>query len=144
MIMFKPQQALGIWLCHRIQLVPTRNLIVIANYSEDEKKILGAVGFDNWTTQSVEIHAAGEGNWITRELIWKVFAYAFESGGVKVILARVSSTNQKSLNFCKRFGFEEAARIPDAADDGDLVIMQLRKENCRWLKPLPHMRKEVA
>jgi len=45
----------------------------------------------------------------------------------------VDSTNEKALRFDKKLGFVEEARISNAARAGDLVILTMTKEQCRWL-----------
>ena len=77
--------------------------------------------------------AAIDDNWISKDLLWAVFDYPFNKLGVSVILATVSSNNEDSLKFNRHLGFVDKAYIEDAHDDGDLVILAMRRENCRFL-----------
>jgi L-amino acid N-acyltransferase YncA len=52
---------------------------------------------------------------------------------LKVILALVSSNNTEALKLDRHLGFVDKAYIEDAHLDGDLVILAMRRENCRWL-----------
>jgi RimJ/RimL family protein N-acetyltransferase len=72
-------------------------------------------------------------NWISKDLLWACFDYPFNKLGVKVILATVSSTNEEALRLNRHLGFIDKAYIEDAHVDGDLVILAMRRENCRWL-----------
>jgi RimJ/RimL family protein N-acetyltransferase len=77
--------------------------------------------------------AAIDDNWISKDLLWAVFDYPFNKLGVSVILATVSSNNKEALKLDRHLGFLDKAYIEDAHLDGDLVILAMRRENCRWL-----------
>lgn len=121
------------WLFERTGYMPTPWAKAIANVNA-EGKILGVVAFDAWNGASCEMHVAGEGNWVTRNLIRACFEYVFKQAGLKVVIGMVPSTNAKALKFDRRIGFSEVARIKDGVPDGDLVVMQLRREDCRYLE----------
>ena len=143
-VLTDPQDALCSWLCERITYVPTPNMVVFGQYNVAKKRIIGAVGYDNWAINSVEMHCAGEGRWVTRELIYKSFQYPFIRGGVKVVIARVGGDNAKALKFNTHMGFKEQCRIPNAWDgDTDLVILAMQKTDCKWLD-LAAMHKKAA
>jgi len=133
MIISNHQELLARWLCERIGYMPTPWMRCIGSITP-ENKILGVVGFDAWNGASCEMHVAGEGNWVTRDLLYATFDYAFNVAKLKVVIGMVPSTNKKAIRFDKHVGFEEVARIKNGTPDGDLVIMQLRRENCRYLE----------
>lgn len=133
MLQTQHQEILARWLCERIGYMPTPHMRCIGNVTS-EGKILGVVGFDGWNGSSCQMHAAGEGNWVSRDLIRATFDYAFNVAGLKVLLGLVPSGNDKALRFDKHVGFSEVARIKDGHPDGDLVILELRRENCRYLR----------
>lgn len=133
MLQTQHQEMLARWLCERIGYMPTPHMRCIGNVTSDGK-ILGVVGFDGWNGSSCQMHAAGEGNWVSRDLIRATFDYAFNVAGLKVVLGLVPSGNDKALRFDKHVGFSEVARIKDGHPDGDLVILELRRENCRYLR----------
>lgn len=133
MIQTAHQQILAHWLCERIGYMPTPHLRCIANVSRDGK-ILGVVGFDGWNGASCQMHVAGEGNWVSRELIRAVFDYVFKTAGLKVVLGLVPSNNERALKFDKHVGFRQVARIDGAHPDGALVVLELRREDCRYLR----------
>jgi L-amino acid N-acyltransferase YncA len=79
-------------------------------------------------------HLAGTGShWMSKEFLWAMFDYPFEKLGLKVILAVIAGNNVKSLRLSRKLGFKELAKIPDAIDDGGLVIFTMRPADCRWL-----------
>jgi len=133
MIQTANQEVLARWLCERIGLMPSPHLRCIANVNRDGK-ILGVVGFDGWNGASCQMHVAGEGNWVTRDLLFAGFDYPFNVAGCRVVLGLVPSGNKQALRFDKHVGFEEVARIKDAHPDGELILLKMRRENCRYLR----------
>ena len=100
----------------------------------EDMEIQGVVGYNNFTGSSCQMHYAGESkHWMTREHIRASFRYPFITLGLKVILLVVPSGNTHALKVDRKFGFKDLIYIPDAHPDGGLHILQMRKEECRWL-----------
>jgi RimJ/RimL family protein N-acetyltransferase len=77
-------------------------------------------------------HIAIQGQ-ITREFLFTIFDYPFVQLGVNKIIGTVNSINLDALKLDKNFGFEEEARIKDAFPDGDMVLLTMTKDKCRFL-----------
>ena len=101
---------------------------------EIDGEVKAVVAFDNVLDKSCMMHTAAiVPNWISRDLLWACFDYPFNILKVKVILASVASTNEEALKLDRHLGFKDKAYIEDAHIDGDLVILAMRREDCRWL-----------
>ena len=101
---------------------------------EIDGEVKAVVAFDNILDKSCMMHTAAiVPNWISKDLLWACFDYPFNILKVKVILASVASTNKEALKLDRHLGFVDKAYIEDAHLDGDLVILAMRRENCRWL-----------
>jgi RimJ/RimL family protein N-acetyltransferase len=101
---------------------------------EIDRKVMAVIAYTNFQENSCCMHVASiVPNWISRDLLWAAFDYPFNSLKVKVILAAVASTNKEALKLDRHLGFVDKAYIEDAHIDGDLVILAMRRENCRWL-----------
>lgn len=101
---------------------------------EIDGEVKAVVAFDNVLDKSCMMHTAAiVPNWISKDLLWACFDYPFNILKVKVILASVASTNTEALRLDRHLGFVDKAYIEDAHIDGDLVILAMRRENCRWL-----------
>jgi RimJ/RimL family protein N-acetyltransferase len=101
---------------------------------EIDGKVAAVIAYTNFQDKSCCMHVASiMPNWISRDLLWAAFDYPFNSLKVKVILAAVASTNEEALKLDRHLGFVDKAYIEDAHMDGDLVILAMRRENCRWL-----------
>ena len=101
---------------------------------EIDGEVKAVVAFDNVLDKSCMMHTAAiVPNWISKDLLWACFDYPFNILKVKVILASVASTNTEALRLDRHLGFVDKAYIEDAHIDGDLVILAMRREDCRWL-----------
>lgn len=101
-------------------------------------RLLGGVIFNGYTRASINLHMAGfDDKWANRDLIWCVFHYAFVQLGVKKVFGQVPASNNRALAVNKKLGFKEEARISDVFEDGDLVVVAMYKEDCRWLDLRP-------
>ena len=97
--------------------------------------LVAVVGFNNFTPNSCQIHVASKGDyWMNKSLLLAAFDYPFNKLKVKVILAPIAKTNVKSLNLCRKLGFEQVADIPYGHPDGDLIVMAMKRNQCRWLQ----------
>jgi RimJ/RimL family protein N-acetyltransferase len=97
--------------------------------------LLGGVIFTGFTGASIGLHVAGfDPRWINKDMLWITFHYPFEQLGVRKITGTIPSGNRNALLFNAKLGFVEEARVADVFPDEDLIIMSMRREDCRWLK----------
>ena len=102
---------------------------------EKDGQLIAVVGYNNFTEKLCQIHVAStDVYWLNKDLLFAIFDYPFNKVGVKVILAPICKDNHKSLNLCRKLGFEKVAEIPYAHKDGDLVIMSMKRNQCKWLQ----------
>jgi RimJ/RimL family protein N-acetyltransferase len=100
----------------------------------EDGRLLGGVIYQGYTGASIRMHAAGfVPRWVDKDMLWMAFHYPFEQLGCGKVLGFVHSTNLKALDFNRKLGFKEEARITGVFRDADLVIMTMRREDCRWL-----------
>lgn len=126
------QEHLRAWITGVLGIKFDKNTVCIGQELDGE--VVAVVAYTNIQDKSCAMHqAAIVPNWITRDLLWACFDYPFNKLGVKVILAAVSSNNEEALKLDRHLGFVDKAYIEDAHTDGDLVILAMRRENCRWL-----------
>lgn len=135
-----PPQTFG-WLVERVGCVPTasaRGLAVV----DDNGRLRGMALFDGWTPNSVQAHVAVDTPIAWRALAEAAFSYAFRETGRGVLLGTIVADNTRSLAVARSLGFREVHRVPDGHSPGvDLVLVQMRREECRWLRePCPKRR----
>lgn len=71
---------------------------------------------------------------VSRSIVRETFEYPFITCGCEAVIGLVDSTNDAALNFNKKLGFKEVHRIPNGGPDGDMIIMQMLRSDCRWLR----------
>ena len=97
--------------------------------------LLGGAVYQNYTGRSIAIHTAGfTPKWISRDLLWLCFHYPFAQLACEYIFGQVPAHNLKALAFNHKMGFKEIARIADVFPEGDLVVMRMHRDECRYLK----------
>jgi len=120
------------WLCDRIGLIPTPDLVCIGNYLND--KLRGVVGYDGYNGASIQMHVAGEGNWFTKDMLYASFDYPFNACDVNMVIGLVPSGNTEAIRFNTHIGFKTAYTLEGAHPDGALILMTMTKQECRYLK----------
>lgn len=102
---------------------------------ERRGELIAGVVYDEFNGANVNMHVAAEGvNWLTRNYLRVVFAYPFQQLKVKRVTAMVAASNKKALRFDLHLGFRLETILRDAAPDGDLLILVMRPQDCRWIR----------
>lgn len=110
----------------------------IARVRGDE--LLGGVVYTSYTGVSIGMHVAGfDPRWINNDMLWVAFDYPFNQLGCKTIFGQVPEDNLHTLEFDKKLGFKEVARIADVFPGGDCIVLAMRREDCRWLRLRPRI-----
>jgi RimJ/RimL family protein N-acetyltransferase len=98
-------------------------------------KLVGVTGFNSFLPDSCQIHVAStDVYFLSKWYLNCVFDYPFNKLKVKVILAPIYKGNVKSLNLCRKLGFEQVADIPYGHPDGDLIVVAMKRNQCKWLQ----------
>lgn len=106
---------------------------LIGLYSEDQG-IVAAALYEGFNGASVMCHIASEGKaWMTRDFLWYFFWYPFEELKVRKLLAPIASENERSVRLAKSVGFSLEATLQDASPRGNMLILTMTKDQCRWL-----------
>lgn len=100
--------------------------------------LLGGSIFTNYTGASIGMHtAAFAPRWISPNLLWATFSYPFEQLECRKVFGQVQASNYNAMKFDLGLGFKIEAVIKDVFPDGDMNVMSMLKEDCRWLKIKP-------
>lgn len=94
-----------------------------------------AVGYNSFIGRTCCMHTVVQRpDLLNRRMVIAAFAYPFTVCNCEAVLALVDSTNAAALDFDTRLGFTEIARIPNGGGDADLVVLQMLRGDCRWLR----------
>ena len=133
MIVTEDQPYLSNWLGEKVGLIPTQYLVCIGR-TDASGKLIGVVGYDGFNGASAEMHCAGEGNWLSRKMLYAVFDYPFRVCGLNMVIIQVASGNTQSLKLVQHVGFKVNAVINGAHPDGALWILSMNRKECRFFK----------
>lgn len=109
---------------------------VLLNLRDGER--LGGFVLCGYLGASLTVHMAGDDpRWCSRDLLWMLCHYAFVQLGCRKLIAPVCSRNHNALAQDLRGGFRLEAVIRDAYPDGDLMLLTMTRDSCRWLRVIP-------
>ena len=101
-----------------------------------EGKLVIVVGLQGFLGKVCQIHLAFAPGWhySPRTMLREVFHHAFVTAGREMLVGIVNSKNEKAMRMDAHLGFRELIRLPGMHDDGgDLVLLGMSKDNCRYL-----------
>lgn len=97
--------------------------------------IRGMVAYDWWTRNAVYAHMAVDTPIAWRSLLPAVFRYPFIECDRELMLALIPAHNAKSWGLAGHLGFRIVHTVRDGwAKGDDLHLLELRREDCRFLK----------
>lgn len=96
-------------------------------------EILAGIVYEGCNGASVMAHMAATGR-LTREFLWANADYAFRQLSLKKIVAPIASTNERMAWMAHSMGFKPEGLLKDAHPQGDILLMTLAKEDCRFLE----------
>lgn len=109
------------------------DLAFICNRSGD--KVTAAVAFNSFCGRTCQMHQVLSKNSVTRRFLWAAFDYPFNQADCVEVVGIVKSSNEAALKLDFHLGFREIYRVPAGwSKDEDMVILTMRKEECKWLE----------
>lgn len=100
--------------------------------------LYGGVVLTDYTGASITAHMAGfNDKWANRNILWAVFNYAFNQLKVGKVFGQVPESNTKALEINLKLGFSVETRVKDVFKDGDLLVVSMYRDQCRWLNLKP-------
>jgi len=104
---------------------------------EENGKLIAGVVFNWYTGASICMHVAAEPGkrWLTRDFLFRVFAYPFLQLECNRVTGLVRTDNLTAQRFDEQLGFVREGVIRKGATDGtDFILYGMLKEECRWLE----------
>jgi len=137
------QEFLRLWISKALGGDAPKDMQLIGQ--EIDGEIKAVAGYSAFEGKACNFSFAGDGgNWMNKDFLWAMFDYPFNKLNLKVIIATIAGSNYKSLKLSRNLGFKQIANIADAHQDGDLVIMIMRRENCKWLHIDAKLKKDLG
>jgi hypothetical protein len=107
-------------------------------------KPVWVVAMEGWVGQVCGMHfACDRPRMVPRQLCKAVFNYAFRSLGLKAVYGYQDSTNAGAIRLSEWIGFRLIHTLPGGGLRGDLRIVELRADQCRWLEGPAHGKEDA-
>lgn len=121
-----------------IGVQPSADLQAIFWANPKTNEIEWCIGYTSFLGKTCQIHVVSFGKKYTpRKLLWAVFDYPFNQAGVETLIGIVNSKNDLAMKYDQNLGFKEVHRFYGMHDDGgDIVIFEMKKQDCRFIKEL--------
>ena len=132
MIITDRQEELGRWMADRIGGTYTDGKTVYIGYTKNDQIVCGT-SFSQYNGKSITVEMAVDNKRLNIVFLKFSFWYPFCQIGVNKLIAMVDSSNLTALKLDKHMGFVEEGRIKDAAKGGDLIILTMTREQCKYI-----------
>ena len=97
--------------------------------------VAAAVGYNAFIGRTCCMHTViKRPELLTARMVRQAFEFPFVICNCEAVLGLVDSTNDAAMSFDLRLGFKEVHRIPNGGTEGDLVLLQMLRADCRWLR----------
>lgn len=103
---------------------------------EENGELISGVVYNMFTGPSICMHVAAVPGkrWMTREYLWRAFAYPFIQLKCHRITGLVRVDNLEAQRFDEHLGFKKEGLLRRACTDGtDMILYGMLKDECRWL-----------
>lgn len=120
--------------------IGVKNILTFGAYQaiglEEDGRLIAGMVVTDYNGRNAWIHLAGDGRrWMTRYYLWACCDYLFNQLGCSRISGWVEASNEAAIALNKHLGMTIEAPLEGAArDGGDVFIMRLKKDQCRFLK----------
>ena len=104
---------------------------------ERDGEMVAGIMYEGYNYQSIWAHIATKPGsiWLNKEYLRFCCNYPYEHCKVKFVLGYMDAANTHALRFAKHLGFREEARIREAATEGgDILILKMSREDCKYTK----------
>jgi RimJ/RimL family protein N-acetyltransferase len=104
---------------------------------EEDGELIAGVAFNMYTGASISMHVAAVPGkrWMTKEFLWRSFAYPFVQLKCNRITGLVREDNLVAQKFDEHLGFRREGLLRGACLDGsNMVIYGMLKDECRFLR----------
>lgn len=101
-----------------------------------DNKIEWVIGYTAFIGKTCQMHVVNlTTSYTPKMVLFGAFDYPFNHCGLEKVFGIVNSKNERAMQYDQKLGFKEAKRFIGMHDDGgDLVVFEMDKADCRWIK----------
>jgi len=103
---------------------------------EEDGELIAGVVFNLYTGPSISMHVAAVPGkrWMTKEYLFRCFAYPFLQLKCRRITGLVRVDNLDAQRFDEHLGFKREGVLREACEDGtDMIVYGMLREECRFI-----------
>ena len=103
---------------------------------DEKNKIEWVIGYTAFIGKTCQMHVVNlTTSYTPKGVLFGAFDYPFNYCGLEKVFGIVNSKNERAMQYDQKLGFKEAVRFNGVHDDGgDLVVFEMNKADCRWIK----------
>lgn len=123
------------WVAERVHEDQFSNEVAIG--LEEDGQLIAGVVYNLYTGPSISMHVAAVPGrrWMTRDFLWRAFAYPFVQLNCRRVTGLVREDNLDAQRFDEKLGFVREGLIRSACEDGqNMILYGMLREECRWLE----------
>lgn len=135
-VIYGQDEQVAAWVAERVGTDEFGPGTVALGLEEDGKLIAGVV-FNMYTKASICMHVAAEPGkrWMTKDFLWRSFAYPFIQLNCNRITGLVRVDNFDARRFDEHLGFKREGLVRRGCVDGtDMILYGMLREECRFLR----------
>lgn len=123
------------WINQQVEILRVEDTAGIVGIDLNKNETVAACVMDNWTNNSVQCHFMVANKMALRHgFLQECLDYIFNVCDKKYIYGMVPGNNEKAIKLNKHMGFTEKVRLKEAFADGvDYIVMEMKRENCKYL-----------
>jgi len=105
-------------------------------WANPQNEIEWVVGYTAFIGKTCQIHVVAlKGGYTPKQFLRAAFDYPFNQCNLEKMFGIVNSKNLKAMEYDQKLGFKEAIRFAGVHEDGgDLVVFEMNKADCRWIR----------
>lgn len=109
-------------------------------WADEDRNIEWVVGYTAFIGKTCQMHMVNlKGGYTPKLLLKSAFEYPFNICDLQKVFGIVNSNNTKAMEYDQKLGFKEVYRFNGVHDDGgDIVVFEMNKSDCRWIKERKH------
>jgi len=105
-------------------------------WTDEASNIEWVIGYTAFIGKTCQMHMVNlKGGYTPKGLLFGAFDYPFNHLSLEKAFGIVNSLNTRAMEYDQKLGFKEAIRFPGMHEDGgDLVVFEMNKSDCRWIR----------
>lgn len=103
---------------------------------DENNQIKWVIGYNAFIGKTCQMHVVNlTESYTPKGVLFGAFDFPFNHMNLDKVFAIVNSKNTRAMQYDQKLGFIEAIRFPGMhCNGGDLVVFEMNKADCRWIK----------